>query len=324
MFEVKKELSKKINRIRSDVKLSFKMKDTQRILIISNYDKNYKFPYENKGNFNWNGNIDLIADTSGSMSYPLSYDEIMNEKNKEKWLAYPRIKTQEFVYKEIRKKFPKGKNYVFSESVYEFKIENEMVPSGGTDLQKAIDKCDPNSITIIFTDDKGGVNLASSCNPIHKMVIVVLLTSYSLDNEYNPDSKDEIKNQINKKYKISSGSNSTDPKAAPSFGTVLLSQRDSSRSFIQIESSYNEDGTKLSDQKMIIESINNAINHAIKAEMIYITNTYKRDFILQCPSGTTLSIPSTSEKETKTITYLPLSKDFGEQCILYTHLRKDE
>lgn len=303
------------SRTRNIAKLCFNPIADKTELNITSNGIDYKFLCENKGKFNWNGNVDLIGDISGSMNDALSYDVVMNEKNTEKWLNYPRIKTQEFIYKQIRKNFVRGKNYVFSDNVYNFDIEHTMKAGGGTDLQNAINKCDPNSITVIFTDDKGGVNLSNACNPMHKMIIVVLLTSYSLVDEYNSESKDEVKQAIRCQYRFSSGTESTNPRDAPSFGTALLSQRDNFKDFIQVESAYNEDGTKLSDQKTIIDSITNAINQTVNHLMISITNTYKSDFIVQCPSGTTLSIPGNKT----TITCSPLITDFEKSSILYVH-----
>lgn len=292
--------------------------DDVRVLRVESQGRIFEFPGKLVGKFDWNGRVDLIGDISGSMKDGLSYDVVKAGEHPGRWKPVPRRETHELVYRAVRRLYPRGGNFVFDDNVSEFNMEKPLPFGGGTNLQNALAKCDARSITVIFTDDKGLVDLALACKPIHKMVIVVLLTSYDIADEYKDSTKTgeaaAVQTQVRARYRFKSGG--TNARNTPGFGAALLSQRDGPQDLIQIVTAYNEDGTALSDQAAIVKRISDTVNGLKDAVLVAIKNNYNTHFVLQCTSGLTMAMAAQSE----TITVSPRELDFkGIPSMLYAH-----
>ena len=295
------------------------------ILNVKTADKTFQLPYENAGVFSTD-QVDLIADISSSMCESLALDETLRRPR------IPRVRTQEIMYRALRQRFPKGRNYVFNGDVRPFDLKDSMLTRGGTDLQKAISFSSPDAVTVLLTDDKGTVSASQALQGgRHKILVVVLLTSFSLEEEYNElkgkattsnGVASSVQKRVNHLYGPRSVTRPTDPMAPPGFGAALLGQRDGPGDFLQVVSAYDKDGKKPSDQSELVDRIATAIKKALLCPLWKVTNPYTSDLVIQCPSGRTLNVPGkVSGHDGVVVTPAPAEGDFTDKSLVYVHTR---
>ncbi|MDE2098185.1 MAG: hypothetical protein KGL39_13100 [Patescibacteria group bacterium] len=227
------------------------------------------------------GRVDIIGDISGSMGSPLANDaEIPN--------AVTRLRTEELVYRKIRGLFPSGSNRVFDDEIKEWEMETPLQKTGRTDLVKCLNACDPSSVTVVMTDDKGELPASTVFHEKRqKLVVVCLLTAFSIDAEYGEGTEKEKKTNLKYQRRTSGNRVATDAKTAPGFGMAMVAQRDGP-GLIRIDTSY-ADG-KISDQSDIVTRVAKAVALAQTATYWEVTNAKRSEFVVHCASGRTMVI----------------------------------
>jgi hypothetical protein len=225
--------------------------------------------------------VDIIGDISGSMEEPLAND-------KERPRPVPRSTPHELIYRAVRKQFPAGLNMVFDSGVRSWNMEGAMPKGGSTSLTDCLRACRSTAITVIFTDDKGGVVAREAfAEGRQKLIVTCLLTAFSIDAEYGGGSAaEEATNR--RLYRTRTVGGTTAAGVAPGFGVAMMSQRDA-LNLIRVDTAYDSTG-QLSDQAAIIGRIAAAIEKARTAKFWRITNPTRSDFIIHCPSGRSVCI----------------------------------
>jgi hypothetical protein len=230
--------------------------------------------------------VDIIGDISGSMGSALAFDT--ERKN-----AVPRSVAHEAIYRAVRKMFPAGQNLIFDDTVRGWNMEGKIPSGGGTDLTTCMRSCRSSAITVIFTDDKGGVSAQDAfAEGRQKLVVPCLLTAFDIDVEYGDQSAAHSTTRqrgVNQRYRWQSrGQQHTDPRYAPGFGVAMMGQRDA-LSLIRVDTAYDATGN-VSHQDVIVGRIAAAIEKARTAQFWRITNPTSSEFVIHCPSGRSVCI----------------------------------